>query len=197
MVEEDHQYQLMDSSTAVWPAAASGSAKSSSPNAIEIGRKHRPRAAGLGVGLYAARASSSAALIPACNMTTPRWSASIAATWAAATSTTTTTGGTPHRRAAPATCPMTTRARHPYDGHRAGRGCRRLTNQIGVAPGAKWIAAKVFPNGGSSGNEEITPAEDFMLAPWDLNHQNRDPACARTSSPTPGATTNAGIPIAG
>ena len=40
---------------------------------------------------------------------------------------------------------------------------------------AKWIAAKVFPDGGSSGNEEITPAEDFMLAPWDLNHQNRDP----------------------
>ena len=49
------------------------------------------------------------------------------------------------------------------------------TNQIGVAPGAKWIAVKVFPNGGSSGNEEITPAEDFMLAPWDLNHQNRRP----------------------
>lgn len=49
------------------------------------------------------------------------------------------------------------------------------TNQIGVAPGAKWMAAKVFPNGGSSGNEEITPAEDFMLAPWDLNGQNRRP----------------------
>ncbi len=49
------------------------------------------------------------------------------------------------------------------------------TNQIGVAPGAKFISAKVFPNGGSSGNEEITPAEDFMLAPWDLNHQNRRP----------------------
>jgi subtilisin family serine protease len=50
------------------------------------------------------------------------------------------------------------------------------TNQIGVAPHAQWIAAKVFPNGGSSGNEEITEAEDFMLAPWDLNQQNRDPS---------------------
>ncbi len=53
-----------------------------------------------------------------------------------------------------------------------------LTNQIGVAPHAKWIAAKVFPTGiggGSSGNEEITPAEDFMLAPWDLNGENRRP----------------------
>src|SRR5687768_15582609 len=49
------------------------------------------------------------------------------------------------------------------------------TNQIGVAPGAKWMAAKVFPGGGSSGNEEITVAEDFMLAPWDLNMQNRRP----------------------
>ncbi len=50
------------------------------------------------------------------------------------------------------------------------------TNQIGVAPGAKFMSAKVFPGGGSSGNEEITPAEDFMLAPWDLNGQNRDPS---------------------
>ena len=50
------------------------------------------------------------------------------------------------------------------------------TNQIGVAPAAQWITAKVFPAGGSSGNEEITPAEDFMLAPWDLNGQNRDPS---------------------
>jgi hypothetical protein len=50
-----------------------------------------------------------------------------------------------------------------------------MTNQIGVAPGARWIAAKVFPGGGSSGNEEITVAEDFMLAPWDLNMQNRRP----------------------
>jgi subtilisin family serine protease len=50
------------------------------------------------------------------------------------------------------------------------------TNQIGVAPHAKWIAAKVFPGGGSSGNEEITEAQDFMLAPWDLNQQNRDPS---------------------
>jgi len=49
------------------------------------------------------------------------------------------------------------------------------TNQIGVAPHAKWMAAKVFPNDGSSGNEEITPAEDFMLAPWDLTGQNRRP----------------------
>jgi subtilisin family serine protease len=50
-----------------------------------------------------------------------------------------------------------------------------MTNQIGVAPHAKWIAAKVFPNGGSSGNEEITPAEDFMIAPWDLTGNNRRP----------------------
>jgi subtilisin family serine protease len=50
-----------------------------------------------------------------------------------------------------------------------------LTNQVGVAPHAKWISAKVFPNGLSSGNEEITPAEDFMIAPWDLTGNNRRP----------------------
>ena len=70
----------------------------------------------------------------------------------------------------------------PYDD--AGHGTHTMgtvlgddggTNQIGVAPAAKWIAAKVFPNDGSSGNEEITPAEDFMIAPWDLNQQNRRP----------------------
>ena len=32
-----------------------------------------------------------------------------------------------------------------------------------------------FPNGGSSGSEELITAEDFMLAPWDLNKQNRRP----------------------
>jgi hypothetical protein len=49
------------------------------------------------------------------------------------------------------------------------------TNQIGVAPHAKFITARVFPAGGSSGNEEITVAEDFMIAPWNLSHANRRP----------------------
>ncbi len=45
------------------------------------------------------------------------------------------------------------------------------TNQIGVAPGAKWIACAGL---------SLTCLE-FFLTPWDLNHQNPDPSKAPDS----------------
>lgn len=46
------------------------------------------------------------------------------------------------------------------------------TNQIGVAPGAKWIAAL----GCCPDNDALLSSEQFMIAPWDLNGQNPDPS---------------------
>jgi PKD repeat protein/subtilisin family serine protease len=44
-------------------------------------------------------------------------------------------------------------------------------NQIGVAPGAEWIAVRV-----DFSYEDLHAAQDWMLAPTDLNGQNPDPA---------------------
>ncbi len=51
------------------------------------------------------------------------------------------------------------------------------TNQIGVAPGAKWISCK----GGDAVSgylltNELLQCAEWILAPWDLNGQNADPA---------------------
>ena len=45
---------------------------------------------------------------------------------------------------------------------------------IGVAPGAKWISTNGIADGASDG--DIIEAGEFMLAPWDLNKQNPNPA---------------------
>jgi subtilisin family serine protease len=51
-------------------------------------------------------------------------------------------------------------------------------NQIGVAPGAKWIAAKGCTGGGSCSDADLLAALEWMLAPTDVNGQNPDPAIA-------------------
>jgi subtilisin family serine protease len=51
-------------------------------------------------------------------------------------------------------------------------------NQIGVAPGAKWIAVKAFDSGGSGTYEDLHAALEWMLAPTDLGGDNPDPAKA-------------------
>jgi subtilisin family serine protease len=46
------------------------------------------------------------------------------------------------------------------------------SNQIGMAPGAAWIACQAF-----EGNDaELLECGQFLLAPWDLNGQNPDPS---------------------
>lgn len=42
------------------------------------------------------------------------------------------------------------------------------SNQIGVAPGARWIAYKAFTDGGMATEEALHAALDWMLAPTDL-----------------------------
>jgi subtilisin family serine protease len=52
-------------------------------------------------------------------------------------------------------------------------GDDRLGNQIGVAPGARWIAAKGCEANSCSGSALLS-AGQWMLAPTDLNGQNAD-----------------------
>lgn len=47
-------------------------------------------------------------------------------------------------------------------------------NQIGVAPGARWIACRNMEEGWGSPSTYLE-CFDFFLAPWDLNRQNPDP----------------------
>jgi subtilisin family serine protease len=51
-------------------------------------------------------------------------------------------------------------------------------NQIGVAPGADWIAAKACNGGGGCSQVDLIAALDWMLAPTDLTGANPDPAKA-------------------
>ena len=47
-------------------------------------------------------------------------------------------------------------------------------NQIGVAPGAKWIGCRnMDQNVGRP--ETYTECFEFFIAPWDLNEQNPNP----------------------
>jgi len=52
------------------------------------------------------------------------------------------------------------------------------SHAIGVAPGARWIAAKVFDNEGTSYDEWIHAGFQWCLAPTDLNGENPDPSKA-------------------
>ena len=51
-------------------------------------------------------------------------------------------------------------------------------NQIGVAPGARWIAAKVFDDEGNAYDTWIHDGFQWCLAPTDLRGQNPDPTKA-------------------
>jgi len=50
------------------------------------------------------------------------------------------------------------------------------SNQIGMAPEARWIACMGFdPATGLGYDAELLECADFMLAPWDLNGENPNP----------------------
>ncbi|MBN1659261.1 MAG: S8 family serine peptidase [Anaerolineae bacterium] len=52
------------------------------------------------------------------------------------------------------------------------------TNQIGVAPGARWIAVKAFSAGGTGTTTDLHEAFQWVLAPCDSSGANCDPARA-------------------
>ncbi len=73
----------------------------------------------------------------------------------------------------------------PYDDHGHGSmitgivsGDDGAGNQIGVAPGADWIAVKVCSVGGVCDEFDVHTAFQWMMAPTDLNSENPDPTKA-------------------
>ncbi|MBN1955442.1 MAG: S8 family serine peptidase [Anaerolineae bacterium] len=71
---------------------------------------------------------------------------------------------------------------YPYDWHAHGShtmgtmlGDDGLGNQIGIAPGAQWLACNGFWQGGSGYEVELLECAEFLLAPWDLTGANPDP----------------------
>jgi len=82
--------------------------------------------------------------------------------------------------------PTNTYRNAPNDGH--GHGTHTMgsivgadqsgANQIGVAPGAQWIAVKAFDDEGDTTDAILHAAFQWILAPTDLNGQNPDPARA-------------------
>jgi serine protease AprX len=55
-----------------------------------------------------------------------------------------------------------------------GAGTTSSPNQVGVAPGAKWIACRNM-DGGNGRPATYTECFQFFLAPWDLDGNNPDP----------------------
>jgi serine protease AprX len=51
-------------------------------------------------------------------------------------------------------------------------------NQIGVAPGAKWMSCRSMDASGFGSPDTYITCFEFMIAPWNLNGQNPDPAKA-------------------
>jgi serine protease AprX len=51
-------------------------------------------------------------------------------------------------------------------------------NRIGVAPGAEWIGCRSMDANGFGTPDTYITCFEFMMAPWDLNGQNPDPAKA-------------------
>jgi uncharacterized repeat protein (TIGR01451 family) len=73
----------------------------------------------------------------------------------------------------------------PYDGHDHGThtmgtmvGDDGRGNQIGMAPGARWIATKIVGDDGGGRDSWIHAGFQWMLAPTDSNGQNADPSKA-------------------
>lgn len=68
---------------------------------------------------------------------------------------------------------------HDYDGHGTHTtgtmvGDDGVGNQVGVAPGAQWIACAGIGNG----DTDTVECFQFFLAPWDLNQANPNPTLA-------------------
>ncbi len=52
------------------------------------------------------------------------------------------------------------------------------SNQIGVAPGAKWMSCRSMDASGAGTPDTYMTCFEFMIAPWDLNGNNPDPTKA-------------------
>jgi serine protease AprX len=52
------------------------------------------------------------------------------------------------------------------------------SNQVGVAPRAKWMACRSMDATGFGSEDTYVGCYEFMLAPWNLNAQNPDPSKA-------------------
>src|SRR6266511_3858592 len=52
------------------------------------------------------------------------------------------------------------------------------TNQVGVAPGAKWMACRSMDEDGFGSPDTYITCFEFMMAPWDLGRKNPDPSKA-------------------
>lgn len=70
----------------------------------------------------------------------------------------------------------------PYDDHGHGShttgimvGARAPGDEIGVAPGADWIACKAINQNGSGWGQDFIKCGQFMLAPTNLNGANPNP----------------------
>jgi subtilisin family serine protease len=75
--------------------------------------------------------------------------------------------------------------RVPVDEYHHGTGTAGIMvgddgagNQIGVAPGAKWMACRSMNASGLGTPDTYIGCLEFMVAPWDLNGQNPDPSMA-------------------
>ncbi|MFN8499050.1 MAG: S8 family serine peptidase [Anaerolineae bacterium] len=49
------------------------------------------------------------------------------------------------------------------------------THRVGVAPGARWMAVRIFDHNGESSESRVHRAFQWLLAPTDLDGQNPDP----------------------
>ena len=70
----------------------------------------------------------------------------------------------------------------PYDDHGHGTHTTGImigddggSNQIGIAPGAEWIACKAIESNGSGYDADLLACGQFMLAPTDMNGNNANP----------------------
>ena len=145
--------------------------KAAGDHGRRVGRREHQRAAGVDASsACAVRASSSRTSTPASTSTTRRWSASTAATSATAPSTTTTTGST--RRSVCGSPSLAPCDNNDHGTHTMGTmvGDDGAGNQIGVAPGAKWIAAKGCETNTCS-DAALLASGQWILAPTDLNGQ--------------------------
>jgi len=75
------------------------------------------------------------------------------------------------------TCPAVPCDDNQHGTHTTGTmvGSDDGDNQIGVAPGATWIACKALKSDGSGSVFDLLECGDWVLAPWDLEHQHPDP----------------------
>jgi subtilisin family serine protease len=69
---------------------------------------------------------------------------------------------------------------HGHGTHTAGImvGWDGGPNHIGVAPGAKWMSCRSMDGTGTGNPDTYVGCWEFMLAPWNLNGRNPDPAKA-------------------